>query len=111
MEFELQNLTKTCNETLILAALSSGDKHGYQLAVELEEKSNGYFRFKHGTLYPILHKLEKDGLIRGEWADDSPKRKRKQYHLTARGARHLDRVRTEWQTFCRNLTAVTEGDR
>ena len=58
--FEIQNLTKNCNEALILAILSKEKKHGYQIALELEERSEGLFKFNHGTLYPILHKLEKD---------------------------------------------------
>ena len=72
--FEVQNLTKSCNEALILAILAERPRHGYQLALELEERSNGFFRFNHGTLYPILHKLENDGLIRGTWSDEGPRR-------------------------------------
>lgn len=97
--FEVQNLTKSCNESLILAILAGGAKHGYQLALELEERSDGFFRFNHGTLYPILHKLENDGLIRGAWSDEGPRRKRKRYSLTAKGRRyHAERV-TEWGRF------------
>lgn len=63
MKIDIQSLSRSCNEVLILSVLSSGPHHGYQLALELEEKSQGAFRFQHGTLYPILHKLEKSGLI------------------------------------------------
>ena len=76
---EIQNLSKHCNESLILSILLPGEKHGYQLALELEEKSNGLFKFNHGTLYPILHKLEKENLIKGFWEQEGPKRKRKYY--------------------------------
>ena len=63
---EIQNLTKNCNEILILSILHRSKKHGYQLALEIEEKSEGRFKFNHGTLYPILHKLEKEGIIKSE---------------------------------------------
>ncbi len=78
-KFDVQNLAKNCNELLILAILKSGKKHGYQIALEIEERSNETFRFNHGTLYPILHKLEKEDLIRGSWKKEEAKRKRKYY--------------------------------
>mgnify|MGYP001544230961 FL=1 len=106
---EIQNLTKQCNETLILATLSDGPKHGYQLVLSLEQKSDGYFSFKHGTLYPILHKLEKEGLIKGTWDEDSPRRKRKSYQLTRNGSKRLAEQVANWKQFCRNLTTITEG--
>lgn len=96
---DIQNLSRSCNEVLILSTLSSGPHHGYQLALELEEKSRGAFRFKHGTLYPILHKLENDGLIRGDWLEEEGKRKRKSYRLTDAGRRRLTRQIVEWSEF------------
>jgi len=96
---EIQNLTKNCNEVLILSILLSGKKHGYQLALEIEEKSNGRFKFNHGTLYPILHKLEKGGLIKGIWKQEGPKRKRKYYSITAKGRKYASVQLSEWKLF------------
>jgi DNA-binding PadR family transcriptional regulator len=96
---EIQNLTKYCNEVLILAILSMKKKHGYQIALELEEKSKGLFKFNHGTLYPILHKLEKDKLIKGSWKNEGPKRKRKYYSLTAKGRKYNEDLIVEWKKF------------
>ena len=96
---DIQSLSRSCNETLILSTLSLGPHHGYQLALELEQKSDGAFRFKHGTLYPILHKLEKEGLISGDWLEEETKRKRKSYRLTSTGRRHLQYQRGEWRHF------------
>jgi DNA-binding PadR family transcriptional regulator len=96
---DIQNLSRSCNEVLILSILSSGPHHGYQLALEAEEKSNGAFRFNHGTLYPILHKLEKAGLINGDWLEEQTKRKRKRYELTAAGRRHLNDQIESWRSF------------
>ena len=103
---EIQNLTKYCNESLILATLSSGKKHGYQLAIELEEKSGAMFKFNHGTLYPILHKLEKENLIKGTWKQEGPKRKRKYYIITAKGRKYLDFQRQQWDSFIQTFTKI-----
>jgi DNA-binding PadR family transcriptional regulator len=86
--FDVQGFARDINELLVLATLRDEAKHGYQIALDVEEDSNGLFRFKHGTLYPILHRLEEEGLIRGKWSK-SGGRRRKVYGLTAAGARHL----------------------
>lgn len=101
-----QNLARSCHEALILAALDEGPRHGYQLALEIEERSGGSFRFNHGTLYPILHKLESSGFIQGTWAEPEGKRKRRQYALTAAGRTHLESLRTAWERFSDSLFNV-----
>jgi DNA-binding PadR family transcriptional regulator len=108
-ELETQNLARSCHEALILATLEAGPRHGYQLALEIEEQSEGYFRFNHGTLYPILHKLEARGLIEGAWQDPDAKRKRRQYALTADGREHLARLREAWAEYSKTLFAVIGG--
>jgi DNA-binding PadR family transcriptional regulator len=95
--FELQNLTKSFHEALILSSLASGPRHGYQLALDIEARSERAFRFRHGTLYPILHKLEKDGLLEGSW--DEIGRRRKRYAITDKGRRHLEAQRAAWEGF------------
>lgn len=96
---EPQNLARSSHEAMILATLVDGPRHGYQLALEIEDRSGGAFRFNHGTLYPILHKLESNGLIDGRWAESTGKRKRRQYALTAAGRQHLDRLSDAWTEF------------
>jgi DNA-binding PadR family transcriptional regulator len=107
---EIQNLTRSCNEALILGVLLSGPKHGYQLALEIDELSHGAFRFNHGTLYPILHKLEKAGYIQGTWDEDAPRRKRKIYTLTRSGRRHIAEQTQEWRRFFKHFFTIVEGD-
>jgi len=97
--FEIQNLTKSCNEVLILANLLAEKKHGYQIALEIEEKSFGYFKFNHGTLYPILHKMEKEKYIKGMWQQEGPKRKRKYYTITDKGIKYYTAQKQGWQEF------------
>jgi PadR family transcriptional regulator PadR len=100
---EPQNLTKHFNEALILSALLRGAKHGYQLALDIEERGAGRFGFKHGTLYPILHKLEKDGLIEGTWSDEGQRGKRKRYQLTRDGKRYLQDLRKSWTSLLKRF--------
>ncbi len=57
-DFDVQGFARDINELLILSTLRSEAKHGYQIALDVETDSNGLFRFRHGTLYPILHRLE-----------------------------------------------------
>lgn len=87
-DFDVQGFARDINELLILSTLRSRSKHGYQIALDVETDSNGLFRFRHGTLYPILHRLEQDGLIRGSWSKRQGRR-RNIYSLTGSGARHL----------------------
>jgi PadR family transcriptional regulator PadR len=77
--------------------------------LEIEGRSQGYFRFNHGTLYPILHKLEAAGLIQGAWQDPGSKRKRRQYSLTEDGSQRLDQLRGAWHEFSLNLFNVIGG--
>ena len=88
-DFDVQGFARNINQLLVLAALRSGPKHGYQIGIDVESDSNGLFRFRHGTLYPILHRLEEEGWIKGSWSKEGG-RKRKVYSLTALGRRHLD---------------------
>ena len=99
VDFGIQNLTKNCNETLILSVLAQGRKHGYQLALEIEERSTGLFKFNHGPLYPILHKLEKEGFIKGVWKQEGPKRQRKYYTITAKGKKYTVAQTEQWRNF------------
>jgi len=85
---DLQALTRVMNEVLILAVLRDGPKHGYQIALDVERETGGVFGFQHGTLYPILHRLERAGRIEGAW--DRSGRRRKVYELTKAGRRSLD---------------------
>ena len=103
------SLTRHCNELLILTVLEQEQKHGYQIARDIDQLSGGYFQFNHGTLYPILHKLEKSGCIKGRWKQEGPKRKRKYYTLTAAGRKLLKQLQDDWSLFFRTLFTLTGG--
>ncbi|MCK5147991.1 helix-turn-helix transcriptional regulator [bacterium] len=109
-DITVPQLSKQCNESLILSVLAKGKKHGYQVALEVEDGSDGFFKFNHGTLYPILHKLEKEGLIKGNWKQEGPKRKRKYYQLTAKGRKYLASQKESWRLFMERLFHVLDED-
>ena len=95
--------------TLVLTVLRDGPLHGYQLAREIERRSEGYFDCKEGTLYPALHKLEREGFLQGEWRTAGEQRRRKYYVLTVTGERRLDAAVAEWRTFATRLLAMIEA--
>lgn len=107
---DTQSFARSINELLVLSALREGPMHGYQIALELEERSAGMFNLQHGTLYPILHRLERQGLIAGEWSVGDG-RKRKEYLLTRGGRARLGagtgQVR---EVFARLLAVLGEGN-
>lgn len=88
---------------LILRLLQERPMYGYLIAKELVRRSEGYFDFKEGSLYPALHKLERAGLIRGEWQVVEQGPSRKYYHLTEKGQRALAESTREWLAFSERL--------
>ena len=87
-EFDAQGFAREIHELLVLAALRDEPKHGYQIALDVEADSDAVFRFRHGTLYPMLHRMEANGLIAGRWSSGGGRRK-KVYSLTESGRRRL----------------------
>ena len=100
------DLRKGSVKALILSLLQEQPMYGYQLSKELQRRSKGYFEFKEGTLYPALHRMEKEGLLRGEWQVVAEGPSRKFYHLTDQGRAELARSQREWTTFTDRLLAV-----
>jgi PadR family transcriptional regulator PadR len=99
-------LGKGSVKALILSLLQEQPMYGYQLSKELQRRSKGYFEFKEGTLYPALHRMEQQGLLRGEWQVVKEGPSRKVYHLTDKGQEELARSQSEWATFADRLLAV-----
>jgi PadR family transcriptional regulator PadR len=95
-------------DLLLLSAVSSGPAHGYRVIERLRERSEGAFDLREGTVYPALHRLERDGLLESRWADDAPRRRRV-YALTSRGRGALELKRREWSSFAGAVQAVIAG--
>jgi PadR family transcriptional regulator, regulatory protein PadR len=92
-------------DLLLLAMLQTQPGHGYAVAERLRRQSSGTFDLPEGTLYPALHRLERAGLLRSRWSDESG-RKRRIYQLTAKGQRRLSSKQQEWRQFADAVHAV-----
>ena len=91
---------------LILSLLKNEDLYGYQMVAELARRSDETFFLKEGTLYPLLHTLEKQGWVRS-YAKQTPSgRERKYYRLTDEGRAQLQYKEKEWQLFSAKVNAV-----
>lgn len=94
---------------LLLATLAcTGPLHGYSIIEELSRRSDGGFTLPEGTVYPALHRLERDGLLSSRWSQAAPRRRRI-YELTARGRRAVGREREAWSAFAGAAEAVWKG--
>ena len=98
-----RELIKGSADSLLLCLIEQQPMYGYQIIKELERRSQGYFKFKEGTLYPALHRLEKSGLIVGKWQELPTGRQRRYYYITDKGYRLLVLRKSQWEDF---LTAM-----
>lgn len=94
-----KELLKGNTDSILLSLLHQQPMHGYQIIKELERRSQGYFRFPEGTLYPALHRLERKGLLSSLWERLPGGKERKVYHVTPKGERALVALTQEWQSF------------
>ena len=94
---------------LVLSLLSTEDMYGYQMIEELARRSNDAFQMKEGTLYPILHGLEKDKCLESYRQEAPSGRERKYYRLTRKGKTLLDEKRAEWEAFNHGVNSVLSG--
>jgi PadR family transcriptional regulator PadR len=94
-------LLKGTTPGLVLALLAERPMHGYDLAKEIEARSAGALAPGQGTLYPLLHRLEREGLIAGSWEARQGGPERRVYRLSPDGAAALAGWRVEWATFTR----------
>ena len=101
-----RELLKGNTETLILSLLVEEPMYGYQIVREIDQRSSGYFRLKEGTLYPALHRLERDELVEGVWLDSPSGQSRRYYHLTESGREKLRSMLLEWDLFSRAVNLV-----
>lgn len=99
-----QNIEHT--QLLVLSLLAGEDMYGYQMIVELARRSQNVFEMKEGTLYPVLHGLEKAGYVEAYQQEAPTGRTRKYYHLTRKGAAQLKTERETWHSYAGAVNAV-----
>jgi transcriptional regulator len=92
-------LKKGSAELLILSLLEEEELHGYQIAKLITERSGRRLDFRASSLYPVLFRMEKRGWIKGTWVEEAGERRRRFYHLTAKGAEALIVQRKIWKEF------------
>lgn len=107
MSYE-RELLKGSTDTLLLSLISNQPMYGYQIIKELEKRSNGYFQFKEGTLYPALHRLERAGLISGRWQKIPGGQERRYYFITAKGQKVLAERLAVWQDFSTAVSLIMQ---
>lgn len=105
-----KELLKGSTTVLILSLLKRKQMYGYEIIKELELRSSGIFNFKEGTLYPILHALEKNEFVESSWSQGDNSRKRKYYNLTKKGENQLSEKKEEWKIFSNTIDKITLED-
>ena len=105
MKFD-KALISGSNAMLILSLLKDGDKYGYEMVQELKKRSKNAFEMKEGTLYPLLHALEKAGEVQSSEKTAPTGRERRYYRLTEKGAGRLEEKVTEWRVFSDSVNTV-----
>ncbi|HIE17978.1 MAG TPA: PadR family transcriptional regulator [Dehalococcoidia bacterium] len=107
MNYE-RELLKGSTDSLLLSLINHQPMYGYQIIKELERRSNGYFQFKEGTLYPALHRLERAGLVRGKWQKLPGGQERRYYYITAKGQKALAERLAMWQDFSTAVALIMQ---
>ena len=101
-----KELAKGTTAMLVLSVLSEREMYGYEIAGVIAGRSEGAFEMKEGTLYPILHSLEKEGLLSSYRAESAQGRERRYYKITPSGLFQLKRKRSEWSTYTAAVESV-----
>lgn len=101
-----KSLVAASSKPLILTILSRGESYGYEIIQNVEELSGGVLEWSDGMLYPVLYKLEKDGLAQSRWEVEESARPRKYYSLTPKGREALIEEKQQWLEVNRVLLSV-----
>jgi PadR family transcriptional regulator PadR len=103
-----EQMRKGTTSVIVLNLLAELDRpmYGYEIIKELEARSQGFFRFQEGLIYPRLHELERKGLLRSQWRGEEGSRRRKFYAITDEGRRRLEKELVGWQAFTQNVNRL-----
>ena len=95
-------------ELLILALVEDRPRHGYEIAKLIDQRSDGVLQFHVASLYPLLYRMEKRGLIKGTWMEKTGQRRRRFYKLMPEGKKVLNEQRQTWSDFFAALDRVAK---
>jgi DNA-binding PadR family transcriptional regulator len=105
MEFDA-SLFKGVVEPIVLKLVAERAMYGYEIIKVVNERTQGAFEWKEGTLYPCLHRLESAGWIKGQWRESESGRQRKYYAITRKGLAATKEKTTEWAAFSTAVNAL-----
>jgi PadR family transcriptional regulator, regulatory protein PadR len=105
MDFN-KDLIAASSTPIVLAILSEGDSYGYAIIKRVQEASGGHMEWTDGMLYPVLHRLERLGLIKARWELSETGRRRKYYRITSRGKEQLKEESRQWQAVDATLRGI-----
>jgi PadR family transcriptional regulator, regulatory protein PadR len=91
---------------LILKTLARGPNHGFGIALHIQGASDGLLRVEEGSLYPALHRLERDKLVKADWKVTGNKRRARYYRLTPAGRKVLVKAEDSWESMSKGVGRV-----
>ena len=101
-----KELAAASSRPIVLSILTRGEDYGYSIIQRVRETSGGEVQWSEGMLYPVLHRLEREGLIRSNWKQADGGRRRKYYRLTPTGKRSLKVDQEQWVSVHNTLTRL-----
>jgi PadR family transcriptional regulator PadR len=101
-----KDLVAASSTPIVLGILSEGDSYGYAILKRVRELSAGHLEWTDGMLYPVLHRLERLGLIQARWGVAESGRRRKYYRITPRGRTQLATERRQWEAVDQTLKGI-----
>jgi PadR family transcriptional regulator, regulatory protein PadR len=101
-----RDLQKGSAAMLVLALVEDQQRHGYEIGQLIEQRSNGEIRFSVPSLYPLLYRLERRGLVEGRWVEKAGQRRRRFYRITPAGRKALAAQRRGWKSLFEALDRV-----
>ena len=110
MRAYVHELSRGVIDFLLLHVINEMPRHGYQIVKELGKRSQGYFKFKSGTIYPALRRLEMAGLVTSRWQKVAERQWRRYYEITESGCQALSNKMTEWQDFYNAVSKLMDLD-
>jgi len=108
MTGEIDQMRKGTTGVAILKLLVDWGEplHGYEIMRRLEARSQGYFRFKEGLIYPRLHRMEQDGLLESQWVGEPGTRRRRVYTVTDKGQHQLEVEMQQWEALRQGMSLL-----
>lgn len=104
-----KDLVAASSTPLVLSILSEGESYGYAILKRVSELSDGELQWTDGMLYPVLHRLERNGAVESSWGRSEAGRRRKYYRLTDKGRDQLASQRRQWKLVDATLRGIWFG--